>query len=609
MRKLLPLILAVLLLLAACSPAEENSVPPIEEPTQGGEITQSPDTPEATLPPALTGEDVGAMVEEDFAYLWEVLSENYPFAAGMDAQAWNDEVAALKSHMEEMGFGFSAYQQNVGIMLMNTVPVRVNLTPVWLVEYQQMADGQAKGDTELLRQLSSYPLTQAFYRGLAEEYGEIEEQEVAQSKIETEMLMDGQVGYVRIPRFGGEEGNEDDRKQLMAFYNQLGDARSLVLDVRGNPGDCTASKWKDLLVAPLISQPSVSTSRTLVRGGDVSAQFNNSFQSYENITYAAASEADTSGIDANSISDAEYVKVTTNTIQPAEDAVNFTGKIYVLTDPTNRGQMDAFAQHASLSGFAELIGGATSGQGIGVDSAVYATLPVSGLLVRFTAETGLNPDGTSNLSGGIQPDLETGDRDALAACIEKIDPTADADEIARSVIPMNPIVTIEMADGGIITAELYPDIAPNTVANFVTLIQDGFYDGTIFHRVIPGFMIQGGDPQGTGMGGPDHAIKGEFAMNGFQNTLAHERGVLSMARSQMPDSAGSQFFIMHAAAPHLDGQYAAFGKVTDGLDVVDAIANSPTGANDRPNDPPTMKKVTVETGGVEYTVEKLPSTR
>ena len=169
----------------------------------------------------------------------------------------------------------------------------------------------------------------------------------------------------------------------------------------------------------------------------------------------------------------------------------------------------------------------------------------------------------------------------------------------------NPIVTIEMENGGVIRAELYPEIAPNTVANFVNLVQSGFYDGLIFHRVIPGFMIQGGDPQGTGMGGPGYSIKGEFARNGFrQNNLKHSRGVLSMARSMLPNSAGSQFFIMHADAPHLDGDYAAFGKVTSGMDVVDAIANTPTGFQDRPVSEQRIKKATVETFGESYKVEK-----
>ena len=169
----------------------------------------------------------------------------------------------------------------------------------------------------------------------------------------------------------------------------------------------------------------------------------------------------------------------------------------------------------------------------------------------------------------------------------------------------NPIVTIEMENGGVIKAELYPEIAPNTVANFVTLVGSGFYDGLIFHRVIPGFMIQGGDPQGTGMGGPGYSIKGEFARNGFrQNTLRHTRGVLSMARSMMPNSAGSQFFIMHANAPHLDGDYAAFGKVTEGMDVVDAIAQTPTGYQDRPLQEQRIKTATVETFGETYAVEK-----
>ena len=165
----------------------------------------------------------------------------------------------------------------------------------------------------------------------------------------------------------------------------------------------------------------------------------------------------------------------------------------------------------------------------------------------------------------------------------------------------NPIVTIEMENGGVIEIDLYPDIAPNTVANFVELVQKGFYDGLIFHGVIPGFMIQGGDPQGTGMGGPGYRIKGEFKHNGFsQNNLKHDRGVLSMARSMMPDTAGSQFFIMHAKAPHLDGEYAAFGKVIEGMEVVDAIANTATDYNYRPKTEQKLKKVTAETFGVEY---------
>ena len=164
----------------------------------------------------------------------------------------------------------------------------------------------------------------------------------------------------------------------------------------------------------------------------------------------------------------------------------------------------------------------------------------------------------------------------------------------------NPIVTIEMEDGGIIKAELYPDIAPQSVRNFVHLVQQGFYDGLIFHRVISGFMIQGGDPDGNGTGGPGYHIYGEFRQNGFDNRLKHTRGVLSMARAMMPNSAGSQFFLMHADAPHLDGGYAAFGKVTEGLEVVDRIASVRTGRNDRPLEPQVMKKVTVETFGVDY---------
>ena len=165
---------------------------------------------------------------------------------------------------------------------------------------------------------------------------------------------------------------------------------------------------------------------------------------------------------------------------------------------------------------------------------------------------------------------------------------------------MNPIVTIEMQDGSIIKAELYPEIAPNTVNNFISLVKSGFYDGKIFHRVIPGFMIQGGCPEGTGMGGPGYTIRGEFSYNGFKNDLKHTPGILSMARAMHPNSAGSQFFIMHEASPHLDGQYAAFGKVTEGMEVVDRIAGTKTDRADRPLEPQVMAKVTVDTFGVDY---------
>ena len=169
----------------------------------------------------------------------------------------------------------------------------------------------------------------------------------------------------------------------------------------------------------------------------------------------------------------------------------------------------------------------------------------------------------------------------------------------------NPIVTFEMENGDRFTAALYPDIAPETVGNFVHLVKQGFYDGLIFHRVISGFMIQGGDPTGTGMGGPDWHIKGEFKQNGFNNALKHERGVLSMARSGMPNSAGSQFFVMHKTSPHLDGGYAAFGRVTDGMEAVDAIASSKTDYSDRPIKEQRMKKVTVEDFGQEFPFHKL----
>lgn len=164
----------------------------------------------------------------------------------------------------------------------------------------------------------------------------------------------------------------------------------------------------------------------------------------------------------------------------------------------------------------------------------------------------------------------------------------------------NPIITITMENGDIIKAELYPETAPNTVNNFISLINKGYYNGLIFHRVINGFMIQGGCPEGIGTGGPGYSIKGEFSQNGFENDLKHTEGVLSMARSMMPDSAGSQFFIMHKASPHLDGAYAAFGKVIEGMDVVNRIAQTPTDYSDRPLENQVMQSVTVDTFGVEY---------
>lgn len=178
---------------------------------------------------------------------------------------------------------------------------------------------------------------------------------------------------------------------------------------------------------------------------------------------------------------------------------------------------------------------------------------------------------------------------------------APADKTDKYASETNPVVTIETDGGKLITIELYPELAPNTVNNFISLVNKGFYNGTVFHRVIPGFMIQGGDPDGTGMGGPGYGIAGEFSGNGFPNDLKHERGVISMARAQDPNSAGSQFFIMTGDAPSLDGSYAAFGKVTSGMDAVDEIVNLPTDANDRPETPPVMKKVTVDTKGVDYT--------
>ena len=169
----------------------------------------------------------------------------------------------------------------------------------------------------------------------------------------------------------------------------------------------------------------------------------------------------------------------------------------------------------------------------------------------------------------------------------------------------NPIVTINMENGGVIKAELYPEVAPNTVKNFISLVNKGFYDGVIFHRVIPGFMIQGGCPDGTGMGGPGYSIKGEFTRNGFKNDLNHSRGVLSMARTMIPDSAGSQFFIMVQDSPHLDGQYASFGKVIEGMEVADEIVKSKRDRGDKPYEDQKMVKVTVETFGEKYDAPEI----
>ncbi|MGE7984252.1 peptidylprolyl isomerase [Solibacillus sp. NPDC093137] len=190
----------------------------------------------------------------------------------------------------------------------------------------------------------------------------------------------------------------------------------------------------------------------------------------------------------------------------------------------------------------------------------------------------------------------------LAACGKE---TAENEEQETTVnyaekVTENPIVTITMENDVKIVIELEPKTAPNTVANFISLVEDGFYDGLIFHRVIPGFMIQGGDPDGTGMGGPDYAIKGEFTSNGFENTLTHERGVISMARSQDPDSAGSQFFIMTEQATHLDGDYAAFGKVTEGMETVDEIVAAERAKNDKPLEDQKIKTVEVDTKGFDY---------
>lgn len=178
--------------------------------------------------------------------------------------------------------------------------------------------------------------------------------------------------------------------------------------------------------------------------------------------------------------------------------------------------------------------------------------------------------------------------------------TEETNQSKENSTMQNPIATITMQDGGVMKLELYPDVAPNTVKNFITLANAGFYDGLTFHRIIAGFMIQGGDPNGTGSGGPGYSIKGEFTSNGFKNDLKHKRGVISMARTMIPDSAGSQFFIMHADYPYLDGEYAAFGMLLEGFDVLDAIATVQTNRNDAPLTPVVIDTIRVDTFGVDY---------
>lgn len=176
----------------------------------------------------------------------------------------------------------------------------------------------------------------------------------------------------------------------------------------------------------------------------------------------------------------------------------------------------------------------------------------------------------------------------------------DSRNLQKGMYMSNPIITITMQNGSVMKGELYPEIAPNTVNNFISLVKKGYYNGLIFHRVIPGFMIQGGCPDGTGMGGPGYSIKGEFTQNGFKNDLKHTKGVLSMARTMAPNSAGSQFFIMHQTSPHLDGAYAAFGKITEGLDVIDAIAGVRTDFRDRPLEDQVIKSMEIDTLGADY---------
>ncbi len=219
-------------------------------------------------------------------------------------------------------------------------------------------------------------------------------------------------------------------------------------------------------------------------------------------------------------------------------------------------------------------------------------------------QDGEEDDGIENIAENNEGADETDEPDISKPEEDDVSENdTDNDGVARegeSELMDKPIVTIEMEGGGIIKAELEPGIAPNTVKNIIHLIEDNFYDGLIFHRVIPGFMIQGGCPEGTGTGNPGYSIKGEFSSNGHDNNLSHERGILSMARSPMPDSAGSQFFIVHKESSHLNGEYAAFGRVIEGMDEVDRIAAIPTGANDRPETEQVIKKITVDTFGIKY---------
>lgn len=227
-------------------------------------------------------------------------------------------------------------------------------------------------------------------------------------------------------------------------------------------------------------------------------------------------------------------------------------------------------------------------------------LSLFALLLIAAAGCGAKPTDATGSARTDQAQTQTGSGQAAAAAEQDSSTPSGTGNVDTSGAASHPVVTIEMDSGQKIKLELYPEVAPNTVNNFISLVQSGFYDGTTFHRVIPGFMIQGGDPNGNGTGGPDYSIKGEFKTNGVENNLKHTTGVLSMARAADLDSAGSQFFIMVADAPSLDGEYAAFGKVTEGMDVVNEIVNLPRGAQNKPKNPPVMKKVTVDTLGKEY---------
>lgn len=592
MRKTITIFIAILLLLAGCTGAPAGSSPSAEPTVLETPMLTPQPTPQAQVVTFTADEK---QIRADMDGVAQTLTENYAYASGFDGMLWAEYTDMLVEYFAENAFSPEAYVQIIQGILDECLPIN----------QVSVLDNSAYAGSDVSNSQSD-----AFYSAfsyIAQTPGAEDGNEQKTSGLTTHILENGKIGYVDFAAFS-EDTIAGDAYLMRQFFADAQDSKTLILDVRSITGN-SYDYWTQNIVSLLSDQSYDFQTISLVKDGLNNRAYMNDFVSRDGEEYAAVEGSDAltamENLDTEQAAEMAFVKSTANAITPAEDSIGYKGQIYVLADERTPS---AFVDFCRQSGFATVIGG-TAGNATQGASYVPYVLPGTGMVIRYAPELLLNADGSAAYLQGASPDIAVDPNAALEQCLNIAAPDADAEEIARSVKPMNPIVTIQMDNGDIIKAELYPEVAPNTVANFVTLIQSGFYDGTIFHRVIPGFMVQGGDPDGTGMGGPDYSIKGEFTSNGVTNTLAHDRGVLSMARSQHMDSAGSQFFIMVATATHLDGAYAGFGKVTEGMDAVDRIVNQPTGANDRPATPPVMEKVTVETGGVNYSVEKLQGIR